>query len=343
MVTIYGNVQYQKTGYIYLHIKEEDGFVQEDSAQVDEQKEFQLQLPKGEDRICRIDFFGKQQREFVASKDDIRIFADGSIDGGFFVVEGNQELDLTSKFYALKSKYETDLLLVNQKIKNAQFRDDQEMVIQQHQYIKNLGSNYQRNTEEIIRSLNGSLTALILLINNFDVEQNLDFYAEQIELFENSLADNWLFHGLKSQYQEIARLAVGSYAPNFSLPDPEGKNISLASLKGKIVLIDFWGSWCQPCRLQNPTYVQVYDKYRDAGFEIIGVAFERKKENWLKAIEKDGLEWVHVSDLKYFDSDIIPIYNISNVPSTFLLDKEGKILAKNIHANELEEWLRSLL
>ena len=107
--------------------------------------------------------------------------------------------------------------------------------------------------------------------------------------------------------------------------------------------MDFWASWCQPCRIENPNLVKVYEKFVGPKFDIFGVSFDKKKENWIKAIEKDGLTWSHVSDLKYLDSEMIELYNITNVPTTFLLDPDGKIIAKNIHADALENILKEVL
>ncbi|MCK5701089.1 MAG: TlpA family protein disulfide reductase, partial [Cyclobacteriaceae bacterium] len=146
---------------------------------------------------------------------------------------------------------------------------------------------------------------------------------EQMPIMKNQLADSWFFNQLYNQYQDIKMIAIGSVAPDFSLPDPDGNMITLNSLRGKYVFLDFWASWCEPCMLENPNLVVVYDKFKDSDFEILGVSFDKKKENWTKAIEHDGLEWEHVSDLKYFDSEMIDLYNIVNVPTTILLDPKG--------------------
>jgi peroxiredoxin len=138
-------------------------------------------------------------------------------------------------------------------------------------------------------------------------------------------------------------LEIGATAADFSLPNPDGKLIQLSDFRGKYVFLDFWASWCQPCRRENPDLVKVYEKYQGDQFEILGVSFDRSREKWLKAIKMDGLEWVHVSDLKYFDSEMIQLYNITNVPMSFLLDREGKIIAKNIHADQLEQLLVEVL
>lgn len=143
--------------------------------------------------------------------------------------------------------------------------------------------------------------------------------------------------------ESTQKLQIGSIAPDFSLPDPGGKLIHLSDFRGKYLFLDFWGSWCLPCRKENPELVKIYNQFKDHNFEILGIAFDKKKDKWIDAIESDGLEWPQVSDLKYFDSEMIGLYYIENVPATMLLDPEGKIIAINVHANELEKLLKKLL
>jgi peroxiredoxin len=141
----------------------------------------------------------------------------------------------------------------------------------------------------------------------------------------------------------LRNVAVGQAAPDITLPSPDGKNVSLSSLRGKYVLIDFWASWCGPCRQENPNVVRMYNKYKDKGFEIFGVSLDESRDKWLKAIAMDKLTWPHVSDLKGWSSAAAQLYNIQAIPQTLLLDKEGKIIAKNLRGKALEEKLASLL
>lgn len=136
---------------------------------------------------------------------------------------------------------------------------------------------------------------------------------------------------------------VGDVAPEISLPDPNGNIISLSSLRGKYVLIDFWASWCGPCRRENPNVVRVYKEYKDKGLEIYGVSLDMNKGLWLQAIEADQLTWKHVSDLAYWNSVVVPTYEINGIPATFLLDKDGKIIAKNLRGEALESKLKEVL
>ncbi len=139
------------------------------------------------------------------------------------------------------------------------------------------------------------------------------------------------------------KLAVGNTAPEIILPDPEGNNISLSSLRGNVVLIDFWASWHDPCRITNEILKEIYEKYQDRGFEIYGVSLDRTREQWLKTIEKSNIGWIQVSDLRYFNSPVVSLYNIEGIPYTVLLDRKGKIVAKDVDHRHLEEYLADLL
>ncbi|MEO7046466.1 MAG: TlpA disulfide reductase family protein, partial [Ferruginibacter sp.] len=131
--------------------------------------------------------------------------------------------------------------------------------------------------------------------------------------------------------------------PDFALADTSGKIVKLSKLRGKYVLVDFWASWCAPCRRENPNVVEAYKKFHDKGLDIVGVSLDTKKDAWLKAINHDGLTWYHVSDLKGWNGHIEKEFGIKVVPTNFLLDKDGKVIAKNLRGEALQKKLEELL
>ena len=146
-------------------------------------------------------------------------------------------------------------------------------------------------------------------------------------------------------YQKMeSATAVGATAPELSFKSPEGKVLKLSELRGKVVLVDFWASWCRPCRMENPNVVAAYKKFKDKGFAIYSVSLDQNADSWKAAIGQDGLAWPnHVSDLKGWQSEPAHIYGVQSIPAQFLLDKDGKIVAKNLRGEQLEQKLAELL
>ncbi len=146
--------------------------------------------------------------------------------------------------------------------------------------------------------------------------------------------------------ETAAGIGQGKEAPNISMPNPDGKVIELKSLRGKVVLLDFWASWCGPCRRENPNVVRVYNKYKDKGFTVYSVSLDRPGglDNWKQAIAADGLIWPnHVSDLQHWNSAAGRMYGIQSIPSSFLLDRDGKIIGQNLRGEQLEPAVQKAL
>ncbi|MGI9545110.1 MAG: TlpA family protein disulfide reductase, partial [Cyclobacteriaceae bacterium] len=137
--------------------------------------------------------------------------------------------------------------------------------------------------------------------------------------------------------------SIGEEAPDIVLQDTTGAKTPLSSLKGQYVLLDFWASWCGPCRRENPNVVKVYNEFKSKGFTIYSVSLDNNRDKWLAAIDKDQLAWYHVSDLKGWGSDGAALYSVRSIPSTYLIDPEGKIIAKNLRGAQLAQTLRKTL
>ena len=157
---------------------------------------------------------------------------------------------------------------------------------------------------------------------------------------ENIVLDNFVEQQLVLMRDPAG---VGEIATDFSAPTPDGKELSLKDLRGKVVLVDFWASWCGPCRRENPNVVAAYNKFKDKGFDILSVSLDNNRERWLGAIEQDGLVWHHISDLKGWGSVPAQLYKVTGIPFTMLVDRDGKIIAKNLRGAALEMKLKEVL
>jgi peroxiredoxin len=164
--------------------------------------------------------------------------------------------------------------------------------------------------------------------------------SELVLSFHNELI-NFLSQAEATQ-SPSGLLSAGQLAPEIELPSPDGKKIKLSSLRGKYVLLDFWAAWCPPCRAENPNLVMNYQKYHSKGLEIFQVSLDRTREDWLKGINDDNLKWLHVSDLKYWNSEVVSMYGITGIPMNYLLDKEGKVIAGNLRGPALSEKLMEI-
>jgi peroxiredoxin len=181
------------------------------------------------------------------------------------------------------------------------------------------------------------------------IEENYGYYAEagDVEPLYHALTDKVKTSAsglkVKKMLDVYKTVAVGMPAPDISQPGPDGTTISLSSLKGQYVLVDFWASWCGPCRKENPNLVKAYEQYHPKGLAILGVSYDDKKDRWEGAIKKDGLSWQHISDLKGWQNATAVTYYIKAIPSNVLVDKEGKIIAKNLMGKKLYAKLAALL
>jgi peroxiredoxin len=198
--------------------------------------------------------------------------------------------------------------------------------------------------DDFIAANPASIVSAYVLYRDFSYRLSKEEIDSNVQLLDPSLYDTQYVKLLNDLSALLENLAIGKKAPDFSLPDPEGNTVSLSDRLGKgYVLLDFWASWCGPCRRENPNIVSTYNEYKDKGFDVFSVSLDKTKDAWLKGIEDDKLTWTHVSDLLFWNSAPAALYGVRAIPASFLLDKDGVIVAKNLRGEDLGKTLAELL
>ena len=299
---------------------------------------FRYSLEENKPGFYRLNFFNRQYVNLILDDENVKVVADGSRPDGEAEVTGSTDTDYLYAVNDIMRNMQEEINGLNADFMKARSESDTEAMQQiEQQYLQ----IEQANNDKIkgkIQEMGNSIAALYA-VNFLDAEKEFPFLEKLATKFQQELPDSPYTEQFVNQVESLRSLAIGMPAPNIQLPNPEGDTISLSSLQGKYVMIDFWAAWCKPCRMENPNVVRMYNKYKDEGFEIYGVSLDRSREDWVEAIEKDQLTWNHVSDLQYFDSQAARLYNINAIPATVLIDPDGNIIAKNLRGPALEEKL----
>lgn len=295
----------------------------------------------------QFNFFNRQRLNIMVNKSDIELNVDGSNQQGFWEIKGSPDHDLINRVQAMvqESQAGPAMQAIESEFQQAVQAKNEKRIAELQNQAMTLMEN---NTLKLVAFLKDQPVSLGLFNvlqdpNLIDKDKHIDLFISSADKFKREWPTYSYTKELNNQVEKLKVTAVGQIAPEISLANPNGQIVKLSSLRGKYVLIDFWAKWCGPCRRENPNVVKAYKRFKEKGFEVFGVSLDRNKEDWVKAIAEDGLTWTHVSDLKYFESQAAKDYNINAIPFSILLDKSGKIIAKNLRGAALEKKLEEVI
>jgi len=203
----------------------------------------------------------------------------------------------------------------------------------------------ERHVRYLTHFIKANMTSFASLaaIQQLTPDKYLSYFISLDSALSKSYPNSQYVKLFSDKVQAMKRVAIGALAPEISLPDTTGKMVTLSSFKGKVVLIDFWASWCGPCKLALPNVVRIYNKYKDKGFTVLSVSLDKDKDSWMEAIDKFHLTWTQVSDLKYWNSKVVSLYDFNSIPFTVLVSADGKIVDKNLDEQAMDEEIGELL
>lgn len=354
---IKGTVPNAQEQWIYFNAFDQNQSRKLDSAKIAQDGSFSMSNPAD-----KMDFYELQINDrnklvlITDSSESIEIRAKGGSLDRKAKVKGSQHTALLQEYYDTVSVQQQLLDSLNTERKNAKSAGKKKSLTRKFRKERKAYLDYLTSFVEENKASPAVLPALSLL----QPIKHEEYFKKAAKALEGKMSHSPYYAKLRRQLRKVKKykeqqkargqqkdkdpkLAKGEKAPEIKMKNPQGEPVSLSSLRGKVVLVDFWASWCKPCRIENPRMVKMYNKYKDKGFEIYGVSLDKRKKDWKQAIKKDGLPWVHVSDLKFWSSRAAKKYNVNSIPYTVLLDEQGKIIAKGLRGKELENKLQEVL
>jgi peroxiredoxin len=344
-----GKVGFPQQGQIVIQEIKQDGTAtgKKDTIVLKSDYTFAKKWHMTEPGFYNLNFYGRQSLNIMLDKANVEINVDGNAPQGFVEIKGSPDHDLIATVQQMmnESQNNPDMMVLQKDFEKALAANDQNKVNELQYKAMQIMDSGRAKMINHLKQQPASLALFNLLQDPNLIDKDKDFELFQIstEKFKKSWPTSNFTKTISTLTEKIKLTAIGQLAPEIALPNPSGQVIKLSSLRGKYVLIDFWAKWCGPCRKENPNVVKAYKRFKDKGFEVYGVSLDRNKEDWVKAIAEDGLTWTHVSDLKYFNSQAANDYNINAIPFSILLDKTGKIIAKNLRGPALDKKLEEVL
>ena len=340
--TIKGKLEnHDSQSHVYLSASSGNEFVPFDTAEVSRDGEFLFEGDITAADLYRISFSDEDGFVIVIDAPRIEIYADAK-DLKNFRVTGSEESLLMKQLLQAEHEYLDALTALEKKFVLARNAGHNDSLMYFREKYQELRSAYAKERKDFIREHPRSVVASYAAYVMSGEGENEAFVDSVLVVLNREIPQSKYVQRLNERKRDTGLVAVGTLAPEIILPEPDGTPLTLSSLRGKYVLIDFWASWCRPCREENPEMVKLHHQYKGKGFEILGVSLDESREQWIRAVEADGLPWRHVSDLKGAGSEAVQLYNVQLIPMTVFLDKEGKVIALNLRVDDLRKKLEEI-
>lgn len=316
-----------------------------DSVFLSDQNKFKFERQATQPRLLSIQI-GKNKYPIILSPGEkVEFSSDLQNNPENYQIKGSELSNALKQFAPIKQRKEfLDDSLQSDFLKKIAGKSEPEIEVLRAEYLAKYKETMSFYTKEAKSFADNNPT-----LAGFYAMSTLDPEMAEIELinYADKIKDDYLDNRTVIQFKEeiekLRRLAVGQPAPDFQAYTPSNKEVKLADYRGKYTLVDFWASWCVPCRKENPNLLRIYNKFKDKGFTILGVSLDDNPGSWMRAIEDDNLPWTNISDLKAWTSDLVIDYRLKAIPASVLVDPNGIIIAKNLRSAELEEFLQKIL
>ncbi|HEV7329887.1 MAG TPA: TlpA disulfide reductase family protein [Flavisolibacter sp.] len=317
-----------------------------DSATLKEDGSFSLKTKNREESLYQLRLKGKVTPFAFFINDASRITVDADLNNTTQPYTVNNSPATKSLLDFDKAMYERGMLLFTHgnKVDSLQKAGASDSAVgAAYAHVQATAQSLEETAKDYLANSKSPVLSLYVISSYQNTVNNLGlkgFSKTEISELVTKAADKFPAH---TALQNVKKSLPSSKAADFTQPDVNGQPVSLSQFKGKYVLVDFWASWCQPCRQENPNIVKNYNQFKDKNFTILGVSLDQNKDAWLKAIQQDGLAWTHVSDLKFWNNEAATLYGVQSIPYNVLVDPEGNIVAENLHGEELGQTLRKVL
>jgi peroxiredoxin len=326
---------------IYLLAADSNAITVVDSTSLGEGGKFQFKHPAQYANLYKLRA-GSNIFDLIAKNGDAINFSTNLTDSAHtYVISGSDDSEKIKEFNKINNAYGEKIskIVEEYRTKAQQIGRESDSLINifRPRIEKELGNQ----SNDILKFVNANQNSLAAFYAITALDQNK--YEQQLVAYADAIKDNFNDNPAVKRFiramNEIKPVSVGHKAPDFTSTGLDGKPVKLSDYKGKYVLVDFWASWCAPCRQENPNVVKQYDIYKSKGLNILGISLDVDKAKWQQAVTQDKLSWNHASDLKNFEGPTEKLYHIQAIPSNFMIDPQGNIIAKNITGGDLEEFL----